>query len=269
MSRTNRGLRLGGASHRDPSGSPPVCRLTRSVRRRSKRRPRRAGMPRAREADLRMLDESAGGRAPLGVGARERGRVSRALRQRADCNWRARREPAARARCRSSRSAHPHPRLCPTVASLSDRPPASVASLAVVSPARDSDASSLSVSASASGRAARIDARKEELAEGGGRRRRLVRRARQDRTKRVTHGALVGQRDEVKRARRIDDLAGTDAEAVPPPQDATKGSEVSGKAVEQVHLVRTRAVVAHQFQLSVASSKKALAEMDDADYLNW
>ena len=57
----------------------------------------------------------------------------------------------------------------------------------------------------------------------------------QDRTQHhVTSGALVGQPDEVERARRVDDLAGPNAESMPPTKHAAKGGEISGKAREGV-----------------------------------
>ena len=172
--------------------------------------------------------------------ARERARHPHPSR-RVDCNWRARRVPAARAlSVVSHRLAHTLARVRPSSLSISAR----VRRLfAAVSPARDSDASSLSVSASASVSGWRGSTRgKKNSRKASSKTARLAPRARQDRTQRVTHGALVGQPDEVERARRVDDLAGTNAEPVPPPKDATKRGEVGGKARERIHL-RTKASV--------------------------
>ena len=75
-SSTNRGRVMGRRSHRGASASPPVCRLARSVRRRSKRRPRLAGLQRRESPTCSRRTSDAGRVAPLGLDAHEVGRLS-------------------------------------------------------------------------------------------------------------------------------------------------------------------------------------------------
>ena len=85
----------GRRSHRGASASPPVCRLARSVRRRSKRRPRLAGRQRRESPTCSRRTSDAGRVAPLGLDAHEVGRLSTAA-PRSGCSSRARTAPLNR-----------------------------------------------------------------------------------------------------------------------------------------------------------------------------
>ncbi len=232
---TKRGVRRWRRNHRGVSASPPVCRLILSVRRRSKRRPVRAGRQR-----------------------RDRPTSRRRTRDRAASRHASSARVTPGASVPSASSGLKLERARNAVCSRSP----SVVSSRAIGPSRSAGATSTSSASTSDGVARRScspllaavgvrrglaacrrdlvltntgRAGKHEISKRLVEDRRVAACAAQNGPKGVANGVLVGQIHDLERARRVVQLARADAETMIATQDRAEGGQILGQAGKGVH----------------------------------